>query len=580
MEKVLKKMQDTVSRYVDVLSEILKVDVEIVDDKFEIIAGTGIYKKIINVNMSNEAHVYREVIETGEMKVIEIPGKHEICMKCPKKNTCNETFEMSTPIKINDKVIGIIGFICLTENQRQHIVANYDTFVEFLNQISELIASKAFEIIENDKKLAVFDLLNVIIDKIEEGVIVFDKNYVIDRTNFIAREMLNLELDDSEIKTINLQPTGNQIFNLMEYNLKIDDVEYYLLGTIYDVNIGDFNKMFVFKDAKLIKENILALTTSKENIGLDKIFGQSEKIENLKNKVKLIASGTSTVLINGESGTGKELFARALHEESERANAPFIAINCGAMPENLIESELFGYVKGAFTGADPKGKIGKFELAENGTFFLDEIGDMPLYIQAKLLRVLEQREIVRLGSNNHIKVNVRVIAATNKNLEEMIKEHAFREDLYYRLNVIPLNVPALKERKEDTRLIATRFISKFSKLFDKKVLKIEEEFWNCIESYDWPGNVRELQNTIEYVINMLKYPGIINYELLPDKMKNISVSSETQKLNLDTMEKEVIIKAIEIYGNDAESKKIIAEKLGIGIATLYRKLKKYNLQIS
>lgn len=577
MEEVLKKMQDIVSRYADVLAEILKVDVEIVDAKFDIIAGTGIFKEKINGNMSNEAHVYKEVIETGEMKVIQTPGKHEICKKCPKKNTCNETFEMSTPIKINDKVIGIIGFICFTKSQREHIVANYDTFVEFLNQISELISSKAFEIIENNKKLAIFDLLNVIIDKIEQGVIVFDKNHVIDKTNFIAREMLNLDLDDSEIKTINLQPTGNQILNLMEYRLKINDVDYYLIGKVYDVNIGDFNRMFIFKDANLIKENILALTASNENIGLDKIFGQSQKINNLKNKVKMIASATSTVLINGESGTGKELFARALHEESERANAPFVAINCGAIPENLLESELFGYVKGAFTGADPKGKIGKFELADNGTLFLDEIGDMPLYIQVKLLRVLEQREIIRLGSNKPIKVNVRVIAATNKNLEEMIKEKTFREDLYYRLNVIPLNIPSLREREEDIRLIATNFINKFSKLFDKKVVKIEEEFWNYIESYDWPGNVRELQNTIEYVINMLKYPGIIKYEVLPEKIKNVSVSLETQDLNLDIMEKKVIMKALDIYGNDPDCKKIIAQKLGIGIATLYRKLKKYNL---
>ncbi|MCY6483044.1 sigma 54-interacting transcriptional regulator [Clostridium aestuarii] len=577
MEEVLKKMQDTVSRYANVLSEILKVDVEIVDAKLDRIAGTGVFAEKVDLNISDEGYVYKKVIETGKMKVIEMPGEHEICKKCPKKNICNETFEMSTPIKINDKVIGVIGFVCFTENQKKHIFENYDTFIEFLNQISELIASKAFEIIKNYEKLAIFDLLNVIIDKIEQGVIVFDKKQAIAKTNFIAREMLKLDSHVSEIKTINLEPTGNQILNLMEYRVEINDLDYYLIGTVYDVNIGNFNKMFIFKDADLIKENVLALTSSNENIGLDKIFGQSRKISNLKNKVKMIASATSTVLINGESGTGKELFARALHEESDRANAPFVAINCGAIPENLLESELFGYVKGAFTGADPKGKLGKFELADKGTLFLDEIGDMPLYIQVKLLRVLEQREIVRLGSNKPIKVNVRVIAATNKNLEEMIKDNTFREDLYYRLNVIPLNIPSLKEREEDIRLIATRFINKFSKLFDKKVVKIEDEFWNHIENYAWPGNVRELQNTIEYVINMLKYPGIIKYELLPEKIKNVSVSSEIEDLNLDRMEKRIIKKALDIYGNDADSKKIIAQKLGIGIATLYRKLKKYNL---
>ncbi|WP_459195873.1 sigma-54 interaction domain-containing protein [Wukongibacter baidiensis] len=577
MKDILKKMQETISKYAIVLSQVLKVDVEIVDDKLNRIAGTGMFKERINMNMSSEGYVIKKVIETGEKKIIQNPSMHPICIECPNKDSCQETFEVSTPIKLGHKVIGAIGFVCFTEKQKDHILENYNTFIEFLDQISDLIASKAIEVMENERNLAVIELFNNIIDKIEEGVIVFDTNYKISKINSIAKEMLKFPPDNNEITSIALKETGNEILNLTEYNLQINGESYDLAGKYFNINIGNYNKIFIFKDSNLIKENVLTLTASKEKIGLDRILGQSLPIRELKKKVEMIASSSSTVLINGESGTGKELFARALHEESDRANAPFVAINCAAIPDNLLESELFGYVKGAFTGADPKGKIGKFELAHNGTLFLDEIGDMPLYIQVKLLRALEEKEIVKLGSNKSIKVNVRVIAATNKNLDEMIINNSFREDLYYRLNVIPLQIPPLREREGDIRLLTSSFISRFSRLFNKNVVKIEDEFWSYIEKYPWQGNVRELQNTIEYVINMLEYPGVINTKLLPKKIKNVSMNLEFEDLNLEQMEKKIINKAIEIYGDDGDSKKIIAEKLGIGIATLYRKLKKYGL---
>ncbi|WP_425489735.1 sigma-54 interaction domain-containing protein [Clostridium aciditolerans] len=330
------------------------------------------------------------------------------------------------------------------------------------------------------------------------------------------------------------------------------------------------------RNLEVANQKALTLTTTKEKIGLSSIIGESKEIQILNQKIKRIASSISTVLITGESGTGKELYARALHNESERSEGPFIAVNCAAIPENLLESELFGYVRGAFTGADPKGKIGKFEQANNGTIFLDEIGDMPLYIQVKLLRVLEQREVARLGSNKLISINARVIAATNKNLEDMVKNNTFREDLYYRLNVIPLFLPPLRKRKSDIKLLANYFINKFSRLFNKKVVSISQSFWSFIVNYNWPGNVRELQNTIEYIINMMGEDGHICDDLLPPKIKNITELLKDDNCGIEHMEKELFKKAIEIYGSAGESKKVIAEKMGIGIATLYRKLKKKN----
>ena len=577
MEDILKKMQKTINKYALVLSQVLKVDVEIVDDKLFRVAGTGRFKERINLNISDEGYVFKKIIETGKRRIIDNPGEHQICKECPRKKICEETFEMSSPIKLGDKVIGAIGFVCFTENEKKHILENYDTFIQFLDQISDLISLKALEVMENERNLSIIELFNSIIDKIEEGVIVFDKEYNISKINSIAKKLLQIDTSNYEGLRVDLKETGNEILNLTEYSLKINDDVYDLVGKYFNINISNNHKIFIFKDSKLIKENVIALTASQEKIGLDRILGNSSQIKKLKKKVEIIASSSSTVLINGESGTGKELFARALHEESERSNEPFVAINCAAIPDNLLESELFGYIRGAFTGADPKGKIGKFELAHNGTLFLDEIGDMPLYIQTKLLRVLEEKEVVRLGANKSIKVNVRVIAATNKNLEEMIINKSFREDLYYRLNVIPMKIPTLREREGDIRLLTIHFINKFSKILNKKVVKIEDEFWNHIEGYPWYGNVRELQNTIEYIINMLENPGVINTKLLPEKIKKISMNLEFDDLNLEHMERRIISRAIEIYGDDGDSKKIIARKLGIGIATLYRKLKKYDL---
>lgn len=211
------------------------------------------------------------------------------------------------------------------------------------------------------------------------------------------------------------------------------------------------------------------------------------------------------------------MFARSIHNEGNRKSKAFVAINCGAIPDTLLESELFGYVKGAFTGADPMGKIGKFELANKGTIFLDEIGDMPIYLQTKLLRVLQERKITRVGSNKEIDIDVRVIAATNKNLKELIKENKFREDLYYRLNVIPFEIPPLRERIDDIEILIEFFINKYTNLLDKSFENIvmTEDVKRAFYRYSWPGNVRELENTIEFIVNMIGVDGIIDKEVIP-----------------------------------------------------------------
>ncbi|WZL75081.1 sigma 54-interacting transcriptional regulator [Clostridiaceae bacterium 35-E11] len=570
-------MQDTIMKYAEILSEVLKVDVEILDYKLNRIAGTGEFEGKINNDISNEGHIYKRVIETGEKNVNRNPGKQEICIGCPHMNSCEEKFGMSTPIKMNNKVIGVIGFVCFTEKQKQHILRNLETFSKFSDQIADLIALKAKEEIEKNSMMDIMNLLIKTIDKMEEGVAIVDENNKLFKANHLAKNILKISKNEKEL-TVDLTATENYIFNKREYILNINGKSFMLIGDAYKIHLSDvqFYKIFIFNDLDTMKERLFTVTNTKENIGLDRILGENQKILDIKQKIKKVASSTSTVLITGESGTGKELFSRAFHMESDRVNQPFIAINCASIPDTLLESELFGYVKGAFTGADPKGKIGKIELAHGGTLFLDEIGDMPLYLQAKLLRVLEDRKVVRLGSNKVIDVDVRIIAATNKNLEKIIQEKTFREDLFYRLNVIPIYIPPLRDRKDDIQLLAEFFIKKYTKLFNKEIKHIDPKLIEYLLKYDWPGNVRELENAMEYMVNMI-HNGIIDASLLPSKILNSSCIND-HEFNLEKIEKETIQKALKTYGRDLESKKKISKKLGIGIATLYRKLEKYKLQ--
>jgi sigma-54 dependent transcriptional regulator, acetoin dehydrogenase operon transcriptional activator AcoR len=323
---------------------------------------------------------------------------------------------------------------------------------------------------------------------------------------------------------------------------------------------------------------------------LDDIIGSSPAIAALKEQVMKIAKSESTVLIRGESGTGKEVLAQSIHRLSHRNKGPFVAINCAAIPESLLESELFGYEEGAFTGAKKGGKPGRFELAKGGTLFLDEIGDMPLYLQAKLLRVLQERRIERVGGTKAIEVDVRIIAATHKDLESMIANNQFREDLYFRLNVIPLYVPPLRERKEDLYELIQYYMNKFCKRFGKEPKRFSSQALKKIFDYHWPGNIRELENMVEYIVN-LEIGDLVTVSSLPASIREMSedencdMAEEKQEsqtfhhlskslYRVNEMEEQLIIQALQRFGTSTEGKRKAAEALGISLATLYRKLEK------
>ena len=315
-----------------------------------------------------------------------------------------------------------------------------------------------------------------------------------------------------------------------------------------------------------------------EKFGLSGIIGNSVKMQKVLSIVNQISGTTATILITGESGTGKELIAKTIHNNSPRKNSPLVVLNSAAIPENLLESELFGHEKGAFTGALYHRK-GKFEYAHHGTLFLDEIGDMPLSTQVKLLRVIEDGIVTRIGSNESIEVDVRLVAATNQDLEKLIKEGKFREDLYFRLNVVSVKLPALRERGEDITILIDSFLREFSQVHNKKISNISPEARKILYKYPWPGNVRELKNCIESMV-VVSTKDTLDIETIPDHILQRSneappLSNLMVGMTIEEAERELIKNALTAVGGNREE---AAKMLGIGERTLYRKLDRYGLK--
>lgn len=357
----------------------------------------------------------------------------------------------------------------------------------------------------------------------------------------------------------------------------------YGFGMVLFQDIGEFREI-IEKNKQLHSELFHIKSELKRIYGAkyswDTIIGSSEKMIEAKYMGRKAAMTNSNVLLLGESGTGKELFAHAIHNDSGRSDYPFIRVNCAAIPSELLEAELFGYEEGAFTGARKGGKVGKFELANSGTIFLDEIGDMPMDMQAKLLRVLQEREVERIGGSEAIQLDVRVIAATNKDLQEAVLEGAFREDLYYRLHVMTLIIPPLRDRMDDMPDLTEHLIAKLSDQIGKFVTRIDKPALEVLKGYDWPGNIRELENTLERSINMVDGDTIQTVHL-PLYLKNranhvLSGPIQPLKVLMETVEKEAIVQALSETGNNRAK---AARALGISRSSLYEKMEKHGISI-
>jgi two-component system response regulator PilR (NtrC family) len=383
------------------------------------------------------------------------------------------------------------------------------------------------------------------------------EGYRVEIANNVEAAKRKLESQIFDIIVSDIRMPGEGGVDLLKFTKEIAPDCFFLLITgvpTVETAIAAINSgadRYVIKDHELVDQLRRAVREVSENLrwkkeagylrrelrrltGLDNIIGQSPKMRAIFDLIQTVAPQTSRVLITGESGTGKELVARAIHENSARAQAPFITINCGAFPETLLESELFGYMKGSFTGANDN-RHGLFQAANGGTLFMDEIGNMSLTMQVRLYRVLQEGKVRPIGSTEESDVDVRIIAATNKNFEKEIAEGRFREDLYYRLSVIPVQLPSLRERKEDIPLLARHFLEKFRKIMEKPIEGISAEAVRKLEAYDWPGNVRELENTMERAV-ALETTSEITLRVLPDRIAGYSsaISSQTDGIPLVT----------------------------------------------
>lgn len=585
----LRNIQRTVASYAGIISKIAGVDVEVVDDNLYRVAGTGMFAAGVDASMAQEGHVYRKVLETGKRRVIYQPGEELVCQGCPNFLNCPEEIELAMPILAEGHPIGVIGLVGSSREQKLHILENEMLFLELIEQIADFISVKAMERERALQREALLSTLNATLEHIQQGILILGKDFRVTDCNRAAMEQL--ETPNLAGERIFLEATGDNLAKYTEYSLTALGRQYRLMGTYLPVPqpTRAYQSVLIFYRSREIKERYFE-TAALPAVDKTSILGSSPATLKLKEEISKVARSTSTVLITGESGTGKEMVATSIWRESDRRDKRFIALNCAAIPESIMESELFGYVKGAFTGADPNGRMGKFELANEGVIFLDEIGDMPLYLQSKLLRVLQERKIVRIGSNQLMDIDVRVIAATNKDLKKMVREKRFREDLYYRLDVIPLRVALLRERLEDIEDLTLFYSQRFARKFGKKAPRLTEEVMDALKGYRWPGNVRELENAVEYMVNLMGEDGTLDVSMLPEDIRTRSREAAAptengpgkqtgagQILSLRELEKNAIRQALLQCGNHTAGKAMAARKLGIGMATLYRKIQQYGL---
>ena len=447
-----------------------------------------------------------------------------------------------------------------------------------------------------------------------DGYITIDQSTNRNKIIFISKQTFNLlKTPFKDIKYRNLEqiinsyPENKKFWDIINNNLQVEDTDMNLFISNSQVKINFSTRPFygkshhirgivlIINSHKRIQNLISRHAGTTANFTFSQIIGKNEKYMNILKQAESIASSNIIDLLLGESGVGKDVIAQSIHNASERKNKPFIAVNCAAFPKDLISSELFGYEDGAFTGAKKGGNIGKFELANEGTIFLDEIGDMPLDLQAVLLRAIEQKSFMKIGSNMPTNSDVRIIAATNKNLKEKVAKGEFREDLFYRLGVIRISIPPLRKRKDDILLLADKFIEKICKRINKSIVTLSSEAKEFLIEYNWPGNVRELQNLLEGIIQLnnseiITYDHIISYlgeDAIPEKdlpkLINKDILQNNSELNqknvnnrqyLPNTNKEDIIKALEL---NKYNKVKTAKYLGISRNTLYIRMKEFNL---
>ena len=530
--------------------------------------------KMITGAYMDEAHIGTNAMSLAlsEGVPVQVSGIQHF-IKAYHKWTCS-----AAPIKDGKgNIIGIIDLTGYIEKVNPHTLG---MVVAAANAIEKMLENNKYNLMLQISKKRLESTFNSIYSGILtcdiKGNITTMNKQIVNMFGYSEEEMKYMKIPDlisnfhEIIERLKAKETfvdedvyANTAVNKLQFTL----TAYPIYGT--HMNIQEIT--LVFYELKKSRKLAGRILSGQAVYTFEKIIGVNEKFKKIVEYAKKIADSKSTILITGESGTGKEVFAQAIHNHSKRKDGPFIAVNCGAIPRTLIESELFGYEDGAFTGAKKGGNVGKFEIAEGGTIFLDEIGEMPSDMQIRLLRVIEEGIINRIGSSKQISIDVRIMAATHKDLKHEVERGNFRKDLYYRLNVLPLHLPALRERRDDIAELTNYYMRKTSKKLNKHSVSISEEYMNYLKNYDWPGNIRELENVIELIVNS----EVIQTNLWGEVAEKQNKSTDVYKgVSLEQMEKHHITEVIkEVKGNMTLAAKI----LDIARSSLYRKIEKYNI---
>jgi transcriptional regulator with PAS, ATPase and Fis domain len=579
----LQSIQTVAQHVVSAIATAMGVDVAMIDEDCCLVATSKAFleKRGTDINKKFIAHVLAR-----DTFVLPNPGYSQLCAGCHYEGNCPETAEVLQTIRYDGNIIGVMLMVAYTRRQKEKILNNTSELLEFLREMAKLTCNeiRLRETLETEKVTR--QHLESTINFADNGIISINRRGSIIQLNHRAAELLKIRRKNAmgmQLDSFIPQQVFSGIVgkgkSLKRYEvIGSGQKPLHLLvsGNPVTVEAKTVGAVLSIKDIRDVQKDIFEFSEKQIEYTFADIHGNSTVINTVKEYAKRIAGTESTILIQGESGTGKELFARAIHSSSRRATLPFIPINCAAIPESLLESELFGYDDGAFSGARRGGKPGKFEMAGGGTIFLDEIGDMPLHMQAKLLRVLQEKVIERIGSVKSIPVDIRIIAATNRDLRRMVRKNEFREDLFFRLNVMPLQIPPLRQRRDDILSLAVFFLKKYCGKFQRNIEDISLDVYELLRAYHWPGNARELENTMEYAVN-IETGTVISQASLPSIIARGEIGTAPEKplaAKVRRYERVLITEALDEYGHSLEGKKRTAKELGISLPTLYRKIGK------
>lgn len=615
---VLRAIQDEVQRVVEAVAAALGLEVEIVDEELTIVGGTGKYTARIGAKEEagrrEDGYLYGRVLTTGEHFIVPNPGGDPGYDPSVRLGTTDELAEICCPIRLEGRIIGVIGLVAFDAEQRRRMLTAADQMLAFVQRMADLLAGRVQALQAHRELLEASGRLEAIIGAMHDGVLSVQRSGEISHCNDAAAGLLGLGRDRLVGRRIEEVMPGTGISEVLatgqgyverEELFHLDGRTLQLVVTAMPITgpQGLTGAVAVFRDIGQVRRLVYNLALESRAQSFDDLKGESPGLREVIRQARRIASSPATVLITGESGTGKDLLARAIHHAGPRRGGPFIAVNCGALPEHLLESELFGYAAGAFTGARRDGKPGRFELADGGTLFLDEIGDLPLHLQVKLLHVLQRREVERVGGIRPVQVDVRVIAATNRDLAQMVQEGQFRPDLYFRLNVIPLQMPPLRERPEDLPVLLQHFLQVHAARLGRPPMRCSRAVQAALARYGWPGNVRELENAVEYAVNVATEDEIRVEHLPPWLLRSLpGLQAEAEaadaaeaeavetappaaghlpagplRRQVADLERRVLAAYLEAYGRNGEALAQVARALGLSRATLYRKLKALGL---